>query len=66
MVKGFSLPIDYVLYEISYANMIMLGATLPSYNTDKKCDKDTSQQDIIRADDPCNRERVKHFLEMVD
>jgi hypothetical protein len=36
MVKGFNLPIDYVLYDMSYANMIMYGSVLPSYNNKKE------------------------------
>lgn len=30
-VKAFGLPVEYVLYEISYANLVLLGATLPTY-----------------------------------
>lgn len=41
MVKAFNLPIDYVLYDMSYTNTILYCSCLPSYDTDKdkkKCD----------------------------
>lgn len=30
-VKAFGLPVGYVLYDLSYANLVLLGATLPTY-----------------------------------
>lgn len=30
-VKAFGLPMDYALHELSYANMVLMGATLPAY-----------------------------------
>jgi hypothetical protein len=36
MVKGFNLPVEYVLYEMSYANIIMYNAIIPSYHSDDK------------------------------
>lgn len=34
-VKSFNVPIDYVLYELSYTNLIMYNSILPSYDFDK-------------------------------
>lgn len=58
-MKGFSLPVEYVLYEMSYVNAILYGATLPSYEgrRDKKDDGN-----VIKADDRRNRGKVADFL----
>jgi hypothetical protein len=56
MVKAYNLPIDYVLYEMSYANVIMYGSVLPSYDGKK------GESDVINADDPQNREAVRGLL----
>jgi hypothetical protein len=58
-VKGFNLPIDYVLYEMSYANIIMYSSVLPSYNGKGK---DNERKGVIMADDPKNRDIVKNLL----
>ena len=47
-----------MLYELSYTNLIMLGAALPSYDTDKKGKDD----DVIDASDPANQARVRELL----
>jgi hypothetical protein len=43
--------------------MIMLGAVLPSYDSAKNADK---QEDVIRADDPKNRDAVNRFFDNID
>lgn len=48
-----------MLYELSYTNLIMLGAALPSYDTDKD---DKSDDDVIDASDPANQARVRELL----
>lgn len=55
------------MYEISYANMVLYGATLPTYGgskTDKKKGGSgkTESDQIIRADDPKNKELVKAII----
>lgn len=48
--------------------MIMYGAVLPSYKS-KKDDKKTGkqpEQDIIKADDPKNRDKVRKFLDSIE
>ena len=61
-VKAFCLPIDYVLYDMSYVNMIMYGAVLPSYNPKKDRKKG---EEIIKADDPANRDKVRRFFDSI-
>lgn len=60
MVKGYSLSIDYVLYEMSYANMIMYGSVLPSYSDKNK--GSINDNETINADDPKNRDRVRSLM----
>ena len=48
------------LYELSYTNLIMLGAALPSYDTDK--DEKGKDDDVIDASDPANQARVRELL----
>ena len=65
-VKAYNLPINYVLYEMSYPNIILYGAVLPSYSSKKKDKKDSGKQDIIKVDDPKNREKVRKILDSID
>ncbi|MBQ6939909.1 MAG: hypothetical protein IJN51_01230 [Alistipes sp.] len=47
--------------------MIMYGATLPSYNKDKDGKKPSEpEQEVVKADDPKNRERVRAILDSYD
>lgn len=61
MVKAFTLPIEYVLYDMSYANIIMYSACLPSY-TSGKDKKGNDDDEVINADDPRNRDKVRQIL----
>ena len=55
---------EYVLYDLSYANLILLGATLPSYESAK--DKASRKnEENIQADDPRNKEKVKQFFKSI-
>ena len=65
-VKGFNLPIDYVLYDISYVNVIMYSATLPSYESKRDKNSPDKKQDVVKADDPRNRERVRQIFDSFD
>ena len=50
---------------MSYAYMVMYSEVLPSYN--HKGGKDgEKQQDVIKADDPSNREKVRQFLDRIE
>lgn len=52
---------DYVLYDMSYANTVMYGAVLPSYKHGRK--KGGGKGEPVRADDPKNRDKVKQLLD---
>lgn len=65
VAKALGLRIDYVLYDMSYANLNLYSASLPTYRKpDKSNNKEGMQeQDVIKADDPTNRELVRKFIE---
>lgn len=65
-IKSFRLPIDYVLYEMSYANLNLYGASLPSYHKPDGEAKQKKDKDIINASDPRNKNRVRDFLNSID
>jgi hypothetical protein len=54
------LSIEYVLYDMSYANMILYGSVLPSYKSNKDRAKN-KKQEIINADDPRNLDKINQF-----
>lgn len=64
-VKAFGVTFDFALYEVSYSNIMMYCATLPTYNS-KSSDKDDkrsgSKQKTVQADDPKNRELVRAII----
>ena len=47
--------IDYILYELSYANMILYCSVLPGQDDEK-------EDEVINADDPKNRDEYKKIL----
>lgn len=49
---------------MSYVNMVMYGAVIPSYNPDAKDKK--PEQEQIKADDPNNREKVRKILDSLN
>lgn len=61
MIKGFNLPIDYILYELSYANLIMLSATLPSYDKEEK-----EEEEVLDMSNPNDQARIDQLLGIVD
>lgn len=61
MIKGFNLPIDYILYELSYANLIMLSATLPSYDKEEK-----EEEEVLDMSNPSDQARIDQLLGIVD
>ena len=68
--KAYNLAPDYVLYEMSYVNTLMYGSVLPSYDPDKakkgRNGKNGQSQEVIKVDDPKNRERVRRIMEQFD
>lgn len=56
-----------MLYDISYENLILYGATIPSYDSDSKDNKHsnpttTNNNEVIRADDPANWSRMRSLF----
>lgn len=47
---------------MSYANMIMYGSVLPSYNDKSKEAEKENDDEVINADDPENREKVRRIM----
>lgn len=68
MVKSLNISVDYVLYEMSYPNMLLYSASLPSYRKPKDGKKDKSGQkhETIDAGDPKNKDKVRAFLDAID
>lgn len=46
---------DYILYDLSYANLVLYSSVLPSYDDEK-------DEDVINADDPRNKEKIRKLL----
>lgn len=52
---------------MSYANMVLYGAVLPSYHAkDKGAGGTGKKQEVIKADDPKNKEKVRQFFDNID
>ena len=66
IAKAYALTPDYVLYEMSYANVIMYSAVLPSYNTKDDKEHKREKQKVINASDPNNREQIRQFLDSIE
>ncbi len=68
MAKGYGLSIKYVLYDMSYANMIMYSAVIPSYNSENgnRFSDKSKEQETIKADDPRNKARIRQILDSMD
>ena len=64
VAKAYTLPFDYVLYDMSYVNVIMYSSVLPSYKGKEDGKKGGGEpQKVIKADDPANRDEVRRFFE---
>lgn len=61
VIKAFRLPVDYVLYDMSYANLVLYGASLPAYRS-PKTKNGKKQEEVIRVDDPRNSDKVLKLL----
>lgn len=44
--------------------MILYGAVIPSYRGNR--DKEKSEQEVINADDPSNRDKIREVLDSID
>ncbi|MDR2888188.1 MAG: hypothetical protein LBV26_09395 [Bacteroidales bacterium] len=58
-MKAYNLPLEYVLYEMSYTNMIMYGSVLPGYGSSRQ---EHGADGVIRADNPGNRSAVRNMM----
>jgi hypothetical protein len=63
MVKGFGLSIEYVLYEMSFANLLMYNAVIPSYNSDKDGNGKSKDNTVVDADKEPEKARKIMFGE---
>lgn len=50
-----------MLYELSYANMIMYSAVIPRYRGRK--DKQKVEEEVLNGDDPKNRDRINALFD---
>lgn len=54
---------EYALHQISYENFLLYSAAIPSYGvTKKKTNKDGKSNEVIKADDPKNKDLVKAII----
>lgn len=59
-MKGFNMTMDYVLNNISYTNLILICATLPSYDSNN-----SNRHETIDADNPNNKNEVEQFFKSI-
>lgn len=50
------LTFEYIIYEMSYSNLILYSSVIPGNDNGGESDE------VIKADDPKNREKVKQLL----
>lgn len=64
VAKAYCLPFDYVLHDVSYTNVMMYCAVLPSYerDDDDKSTKRGKRERVINASDPKNRDEVHKIM----
>ena len=65
IVKAYNLPIDYVLYDLSYTNLVMYGAVIPSSRGGRSTEEG-EEKGVINADDPKNRDKVRQYLDSIE
>lgn len=61
-VKAFNLPIDYVLYDMSYQNVIMYSACLPSCSGKGRGKEGKGDDERLDGDNPDNQKRIRQIL----
>lgn len=61
-VKGLGMTFHEALYDISYVNLVMYSATIPDYTTKDDEAKKQREQEVVRADDPANNDKVLAIL----
>lgn len=63
IVKAFNLTIDYVLYDLSYVNLMLYGASLPSYKGPKNKNVDGQNHKVINGDDPTKQAEIDKLFD---
>lgn len=69
MVKAFNLSFEYVLYEMSYPNVILYSATLPTYNADNDRPGRNGHKPgerVLEITDPDAQSEIDKFLNSFD
>lgn len=64
-MKTYGLTPDYVLYDLSYANVMLYNAVIPEYRSrsrNKTGRKGRMDDVVINADDPRNRDIYLRFV----
>jgi len=61
-VKSFGVTFDFVLYELSYANLVLYSAVLPTYNSDKEGKKGKSGDRFYDCDNKEDAEKARRYL----
>lgn len=56
------MTLDYVLYDMSYANLLMYSSVIPSYNSKSDNGKKGGSGKKVNADDPKNNKEVLRIL----
>lgn len=64
-VKWYRCSFDYALFRLSYANIILYGAVIPSFGIKKDVDgkdaDDGKGGETVSADNPEDWEKIKKF-----
>ena len=55
IAKAYNLSFEYVLYDLSYENLLLYSAVLPTYDLDDA--KDGGESEMLNGDDPDDVER---------
>ena len=55
IAKAYNLSFEYVLYDLSYENLLLYSAVLPTYDLDDA--KDGGENETLNGDDPDDVER---------
>lgn len=65
-VKWYRCSFDFALYRLSYANIILYGRVIPSFDTGDKDGKDKGDgtgknEETVSADNPEDWKKIKQF-----
>ena len=63
------MPFKEILYGLSYKNLILYGAVIPSFDSDEKKDEDdrngNGDEEVLWVDDPKNRQRAIEIIQQM-